>query len=106
MDGLYAIRAAGGRHWLIVAVLSGYEDQRYVQTGESRGGFSFLAENKGQAGGMTYGAGTMAVVCLGRSFQPLICCRVRIQRAWPTGGITCQSTECLYSLSLCFTENP
>jgi len=42
-------------------------------------------------GGMAYGAGTMALICLGRSFHPLICCRVRIQTAWPARGTPYQS---------------
>ena len=51
----------------------------YLRTGESGGGFRSSAENNGQAGGLTWGAGTMVLGCLGRSLQPLICCRVRIQ---------------------------
>ena len=72
--------------------LNAYGDERYLRAGGSGGGFRSSAKNKGQAGGLAYGAGTMALVCLGRSFQPLICCRVRIQTAWPTGGTPCQAT--------------
>ena len=60
----------------IVAVLSSYEGVKYMRICESRGRFRLLAENNGQTGDLTCGAGTMALVCLGRSFQPLICCRV------------------------------
>ena len=74
-----AIRGAGGGLWLMGAVLNGYGDERYLRTGQSGGGFRSSAENRGQAGGLAYGAGTMARVGLGRLFQPLICCRVRIQ---------------------------
>ena len=49
---------------------------KYMRKCESRGGFRSLAENNGQAGDLTCGAGTMVLVCLRRSFQPLICCRV------------------------------
>ena len=71
------IRAAGGRLWLIVDVLSSYGDGRYLRKCESRmEGFRSLAEDNGQAGDLTWGAGTIALVCLGRLFQPLICCRV------------------------------
>ena len=77
------IRAAGGGLWLMGAVLNDYGDERYLRTGQSGGGFRSSAKNKGQAGGLAYGAGTMALVCLGRSFQPLICCRVQIQTALP-----------------------
>jgi len=48
-----------------------------------------LAENNGQAGDLTCGAGTMVLVCLGRFFQPLICCRVTKDsrmRPWRTGA--------------------
>ena len=94
MGALDIIRAVGGRIWSIDDVLSGYGDERSLRTGESIGGFWWLAENNGQAGGLTYGVGTMALVCLGRLFQPLIWCRVRISDslAWPTGGTRCQST--------------
>jgi len=47
--GLYVIRAASGRHWLIGAVLSDYGGERCLRTGESRGGFRSLAEKNGQA---------------------------------------------------------
>ena len=73
------IRAAGGKLWLISEVISGYRYARYLRTDESGGGFQPLARNNGQTGRLTRGAGTMVMVCLGRSFQPLICCRVRIQ---------------------------
>ena len=62
--------AADGRLWLIGAVLNGYGYERYLRTVESGGGFRSSAENTGQAGGLAYGAGTMALVCFGRSFQP------------------------------------
>jgi hypothetical protein len=67
MDVLWS---TDGRLRLICAVLNGYGDERYLRTGESGGGFRSSAENTGQAGGLAYGAGTMALVCLGRSFQP------------------------------------
>jgi hypothetical protein len=67
MDVLWA---ADGRLWLMGAVLNGYGYERYLRTGESGGGFRSSAENTGQAGGLAYGAGTMALICLGRSFQP------------------------------------
>ena len=38
-----------------MSVLSGYGDERSLRTGESIGGFWWLAENNGQAGGLTYG---------------------------------------------------
>jgi hypothetical protein len=63
MDVLWA---AGGRVWLMGAVLNGYGYERYIRTGESGGGFRSSVENTGQAGGLAYGAGTMALVCLGR----------------------------------------
>jgi len=75
------IRAADGRDWLILDVLSSYWDVRYLLTCESRGRFRGLTENNGKAGDLTCGAGTMALVCLGRLFQSLICCRVRSQTA-------------------------
>jgi len=65
-----------GRLWLILDVLSSHWDVRYLRKCESRGGFRSLAEDNGQAGGLTCSVGTMALVCLGRVFQPLICCRV------------------------------
>ena len=55
---------------MIGEVLSGYGDERYLRKGESKGGFRWLPEHDGQAGGVTYGAGKMAMVCFGRSFQP------------------------------------
>ena len=61
---------------MIVAVLSSYGGVKYMRICESRGGLRSLAEKNGQAGDLTCGAETMALVCLGRSFQPLICCRV------------------------------
>ena len=61
------------------AVLNGYGDERYLWAGGIGGGLRSSAENKGQAGRLAYGAGTTALVCLGRSFQPLICCRMQIQ---------------------------
>ncbi len=64
--------AAGGRLWLILDVLSGYGDKRCLRIGGSRGGIRSLAENNGQARGLICGVGTRALVCLGRSFQPLI----------------------------------
>jgi hypothetical protein len=67
MDVLWA---ADGRLWLIGAVLNGYGYDRYLRTGTSGGGFRSAAENRGQAGRPAYGAGTMALICLGRSFQP------------------------------------
>ena len=39
-----------------------------------------------RARGAGYAAGTMAVVCLGKSSQPSICCRVRMKIRWPTGS--------------------
>ena len=48
-----------------------------------------MAENNGQAGDLICGAGTMVLVCLGRFFQPLICCRVTKDsrmRPWRTGA--------------------
>ena len=39
-----------------------------------------------------YGAGTMAVVCFGKSSQPLICCLVRMKTRFPTGGTPNMST--------------
>ena len=66
MDVLWA---EGGRLWLMVAVLNGYGYNRYLRTGESGGEFRSSAENTGQAGGLAYGAGTMAMIGLGRSFQ-------------------------------------
>ena len=70
---------------------------------ESRGGFRSLAEDNGQAGALTCGAGTMGLVCLGRLFQPLICCRVtkdsrmrpgnsHLDGAWGRSP-TCRSTK-------------
>ena len=59
---LYLIRAARGKVWLMGAVISGYEAGRSLRTSESRGGFRSSAENHGQAGGLTYGAGTVAVI--------------------------------------------
>jgi len=55
---------------LIVDVLSSYGEVRYLRESESRGGFRSLAEDKGQAGDLIWGAGTMALVCWGRLFQP------------------------------------
>ncbi len=87
-----AIRASGGRLWLMEEVLNAYGDERYLRAGGSGGVFRPSAENWGQARRLAYGAGTMALVCLGRSFQPLICCWVRIQTAWPAGGAPCPAT--------------
>ena len=50
---------------MIVDVLRSYGDVRYLRKCESRGGFRSLAEDNGQAGDLTCGAGTMALVCLG-----------------------------------------
>ncbi len=38
------------------------------------------------AGRPAYALGTMALACLGRTSQPLICCRVRMKTCEPTGG--------------------
>ena len=62
---------------MIIAVLSSYGGVKYMRICESRGGLRSLAEKNGQAGDLTCGAGTMVLVCLGRSFQPLICLRMR-----------------------------
>ena len=61
---------------MIVDVLSSYGKGRYLRRCESQGGFRSLAEDNCRAGDLICGAGTMALVCLGRLFQPLICCRV------------------------------
>ena len=61
---------------MIIAVLSSYGGVKYMRICESQGWLRSLAEKNGQAGDLTCGAGTMVLVCLGRSFQPLICCRV------------------------------
>jgi hypothetical protein len=66
MDVLWT---AGGRLWLMGAVLNGYGYERYLRTGESGGGFRSSVENTGQAGGLAYGAGTMALVCLGTMYN-------------------------------------
>ena len=52
---------AGGRFWVVGAVPGGYGDVRYLRKGESRGGFRSAAENDGQAGGVTCGAGMMRI---------------------------------------------
>ena len=52
---------AGGRFWGVGAVQGGYGDVRYLRKGESRGGFRSAAENDGQAGGVTCGAGMMRI---------------------------------------------
>ena len=61
---------------MIVDVLSSDGNGRYLRRYESQGGFRSLAEDNCRAGDLICGAGTMALVCLGRLFQPLICCRV------------------------------
>ena len=56
----------------MVSVLNGYGYERSMRTSESGGGFRSSAESKGQAGGLTYGAGTMALVWIpleGRHFR-------------------------------------
>ena len=63
------VRAAGGGLWLMGEVPNGYGDERSLRTGESGGGLRSSAENKGQAGCLAYDAGTMALICLRRSFQ-------------------------------------
>ena len=85
-----SIRAAGGGLWLMGAVLSGYGDERYLRTGQSGGGFRSSAENRSPGGRLGLRCGDDGAVGLGRSFQPLICCRVRIQTSMPTGSLSCQ----------------
>ena len=84
------IGAAGRGLGLIVDGLSRYGHVKYLRIYESRGGFRSLAENNGQAGGLPWGAGTMALVRLRRSFQPFLCCPVRIQTTWRADGTQCQ----------------
>ena len=45
-----------------------------------------------QARRPAYALGTMALVCLGRLSQPLMCCRVRIQTRIPAGGTPYRAT--------------
>ena len=63
-----------------------YGQERWPNGDRGSGALRLASMDTGQAGRLAYGAGTMALVCLKRSFQPLICWRVRMKTALPTGG--------------------